>query len=121
MTMNIPPHSEQAEKAVLGSIMIDNKALVKVADFLVKDDFYFDKHALVFKACIDLFNEHTPIDLTTVNAKLADQKVIDKIGGISYVASLSEEVPTASHIYEYGMIVKNKSILRKLKIGRAHV
>lgn len=114
MSLPIPPNSEQAEKAVLGSILIDNKAIVKVAEFLQEEDFYNAKNALIYKACVDLFNEHSPIDITTVNAKLADQKVVEKIGGMGYIASLSEDVPTASHIYEYGMIVKNKSMLRKL-------
>lgn len=114
MSLLIPPNSEQAEKAVLGSILIDNKALVKIADFLKEEDFYYDKHSLIYKSCLELFNEHTPIDLTTLNARLADQKLIEKIGGISFIASLSEDVPTASHVYEYGMIVKNKSMLRKL-------
>jgi len=114
MAIQIPPNDEQAEKAVLGSILIDNKSLVKVADFLKEEDFYNDKNAQVFKAMLDLFNEHSPIDLTTLNAKLSDNKVLEKIGGISFVASLGEEVPTASHIYEYGTIVKTKSTLRKL-------
>lgn len=112
--LQIPPNSEQAERAVLGSIFIDSRALVKVADFLKVEDFYHDKHGLIYKVCLELFNAHTPIDLMTVNAKLADQKVLEKIGGIGYIASLVEDVPTASHIYEYGMIVKTKSTLRKL-------
>ena len=114
LSLLIPPNSEQADKAVLGSVLIDNRSLVKVADFLKDEDFYHDKHALIYKAFLDLFNEHTPIDLMTINARLSDQKVLEKIGGIGYLASLVEDVPTASHIYEYGMIVKTKSTLRKL-------
>ena len=114
MSLQIPPNSESAERAVLGSILIDNRSLVKVSEFLKDEDFYHDKHALVYQACLDLFNSHSPIDLTTINAKLSNQKVLEKIGGISFVASLAEDVPTSSHIYEYGMIVKTKATLRKL-------
>ncbi|MDF2378914.1 MAG: replicative DNA helicase [Candidatus Gracilibacteria bacterium] len=114
MALQLPPHSEEAEKAILGSIMIDNKSLVKVADFLKADDFYHDKHTIVFEACLELFNEHTPIDITTLNAKLSDKKVLEKLGGMTFLASLAEEVPTASHIYQYGTIVKTKSTLRRL-------
>jgi replicative DNA helicase len=112
--LQMPPNSEQAERAVLGSVIIDSKSLVKIADLLKAEDFYYDKHALIYKAYIDLFNSHTPIDLMTINAKLSDEKILEKIGGISFVASLAEDVPTASHIYEYAMIVKTKSTLRKL-------
>lgn len=114
MALQIPPHSEEAEKAVLGSIILDNKSLVKVADFLKPNDFYHDKHSLVFESCLELFNEHTPIDITTLNTKLSDKKVLEKLGGMSFIASLAEEVPTASHIYQYGTIVKTKSTLRRL-------
>lgn len=112
--LEVPPHSDQAEKAVLGSVLIDNRSLVKVADFLKPEDFYDERHALVFNACLGLFNTHRPIDLMTVTAKLSDEKMLDPIGGVSFLASLPEDVPTASHIYEYGMIVKTKSTLRKL-------
>lgn len=116
MDLKIPPNSEQAERAVLGSILIDNKSIVKVADFLKDEDFYHDKHAIIYKTCIELFNEHSPIDLTTINARLSDKKLLEKLGGISFVASLAEDVPTASHIFQYGQIVKGKSTLRKLII-----
>ncbi len=114
MALQIPPNSEQAEKALLGSVLIDNKSLVKVSEFLMPEDFYHDKHSLVYDVFVELFNEHTPIDLTTVIAKLADRKVLEKMGGAAFIASLAEEVPTSSHIYEYGQIVKTKSTLRKL-------
>ncbi|MGE3278617.1 MAG: replicative DNA helicase [Candidatus Altimarinota bacterium] len=112
--LQLPPNSEQAERAVLGSVIIDSKSLVKIADLLKAEDFYYDKHAKIYEVYIDLFNSHSPIDLMTINAKLSDGKLLEKIGGISFVAALAEDVPTASHIYEYAMIVKTKSTLRKL-------
>jgi replicative DNA helicase len=116
MEAYIPPHNEESEMSVLGSILLDSKSLVKVADFLHKEDFYFEKHQMIYEVCIDLFNSHTPIDLLTTTNKLKEKNQLKSIGGRAYIAQLTENVPTASHIYEYGMIVKNKSILRSLVI-----
>lgn len=117
MNLSVPPHSEESEMSVLGSILIDAKSLLKVADFLKVDDFYFEKHQMIFDACLDLFNSHSPIDMLTLSNKLEERKHLKKIGGRAYLAEVTEAVPTASHIYQYAMIVKNKSILRKLIIA----
>ncbi len=114
MDFQIPPHSEEAERAVLGSILIDQRSIIKIADFLRPEDFYVEKHGLTYQACLTLVNQHAPIDLMTLKTKLSDEKLLEKIGGMGFLASLTDDVPTASHIYEYGMIVKTKSTLRKL-------
>lgn len=113
-SLTVPPHSEEAERSVLGSLLIDSESFVKIGDVLRVDDFYFDIHRMVFESCLDLFNRHKPIDLLTLSNALTERGNIDKVGGSGFLAELASEVPSASHIYEYAMIVKSKSTLRRL-------
>jgi len=112
--VRIPPHNLEAEKSVLGSIMIEKNAIVKVADLITPEDFYYDTHALIYKIMTELFSRRAPIDLLTVGSALKDQGQFDAIGGQSYLQELCHEVLTASHIYQYALMVKQKSTLRKL-------
>lgn len=112
--LKVPPHSLEAEKCTLGSLLIDQEAILKVADFLKPEDFYYEKHALIYQAIADLFNKRTPIDLLTLSTALEDQQQLDQIGGSTYLAELTVEVPTASHIMQYALIIKRKSTLRRL-------
>jgi replicative DNA helicase len=117
----VPPHSEEAERSVLGSILLDSDSLTKVADFLKASDFYFDVNKIVYEACVALFNQHKPIDLLTLNNYLEDKKVLDDVGGSVFLAEIAEGVPSASHIYEYAAIVKSKATLRKLIVIGDHI
>lgn len=110
----VSPHSAEAERGVLGSILIDKDAILRIADLIAPTDFYEPRHEKVFAAALDLFQTGTPIDLLTLSQKLKDQKILKDIGGRAYLAELTEEFPTASHVFEYAKIVKQKSTLRKL-------
>lgn len=110
----IPPSSPEAEKATLGSILIDKEALVKVADFLKAEDFYYGQHGMIYQAMVDLYSKRMPIDLKILSTFLEDHGKLDEAGGASYLAELTLEVPTASHVLQYALIVKHKSTLRKL-------
>lgn len=110
----VPPHSLEAERGVLGSVLIEREALLKIADLLAADDFYDPRHALVFGAMLDLFHSHIPVDLVTLAQKLADQGQLKNVGGRAMLAELTEAVPTSAHIYEYAQITKQKSTLRRL-------
>jgi replicative DNA helicase len=110
----VAPHSLEAERGVLGSVLIEKESIIRIADLLSATDFYDPKHEKIFEAIIDLFSSHAPIDLLTLSQKLKDKKLLKTIGGRSYLAELTEETPTASHIIEYAKIVKEKSTLRKL-------
>jgi len=112
--VRIPPHNLEAEKSVLGSIMIEKNAIVKVADLITPEDFYYDTHALIYKIMTELFSRRAPIDLLTVGSALKDQGQFETIGGPGYLTELCNEVLTASHIYQYALMVKQKSTLRKL-------
>ncbi len=115
--LTLPPHSEEAERSVLGSVLLDSDSLTKIADFLKAEDFYFDTHKKVFNGYLHLFNNHKPIDLLTLSNYLEEQGLLDQIGGAVFLAELADGVPSASHIHEYASIVKSKSTLRRLIIA----
>ncbi len=110
----VPPHSLEAEKSTIGSILIDKDAISKISDFIKGEDFYHDAHRLIYEAMNDLYDKRIPIDLVTLTNILEERKELKIIGGASYLALLANEVPTATHIFQYATIVKQKSILRKL-------
>ncbi len=108
------PHSVEAERTVLGALLMDPEAIVKVSDLLMPEDFYDPIHRLVFQAIYELYQQHQVIDFVTVNSKLADAQKIQDIGGSAFLAELATSVPTSSHIYQYGQIVKTKSVHRRI-------
>jgi len=108
------PHSAEAERTVLGALLLDPEAIVKVSDLLVPEDFYDPVHRLIYQAITDLYQGHEPIDFVTVSSKLADVKKIQDIGGSGFLAELAATVPTSSHIYQYGQIVKTKAVHRRI-------
>ena len=112
--LKVAPYSEEAEQAVLGSILMDKESMIKVFDLLKGEDFYFEKHQILWELMVEHYNHHKPIDLLTVSNSLEEKKQLDNVGGLSYLAELSASVPSASHIYSYGILVKDKSTRRKM-------
>ncbi len=112
--VRIPPHNVEAERSVLGSIMIEKNAILKVADLLLPEDFYYDTHGTIYLAIQELFAKRSPLDVLTISSWLKDNSKLDEVGGQSYLESLCHEVLTASHVFQYALIVKQKSTLRKL-------
>ena len=110
----VPPHSIDAEKSTIGSILIDKDALIKISDLVSAEDFYHDAHRIIYQCIIELYEKRSPIDLVTLTSLLEDKKQLELIGGASYLASLAREVPTSSHIFQYASIVKEKALLRNL-------
>ena len=110
----IPPHSREAEQSFLGAILIDPEAMHKVADHVDEEMFYFDKHAAIYAAMMGLYARHEPIDLLSLGNRLEEMGKLEHIGGRSYLAELTNVVPTASNVAHYGDIVQKKSTLRKL-------
>ncbi len=120
VTGKIPPHSKEAEQSVLGSILIDSDAIIKVIDAIAVDDFYYDTHKMIYQAMVDLHNRHDPIDLLTLSNLLEERRQLETVGGPAYLAELTSVVPTATHVFKYAQIVKNKGVLRKMiKAGSA--
>ncbi len=110
----LPPQNIEAEKSLLGSLMIDQSAILKVADFLQPKDFYQDNHREIYQAMIELFEKRVPIDILSLSSKLREKGVLEKVGGRAYLGSCINLVPTASHILNYAKIVQQKRILRDL-------
>ncbi len=112
------PNAPEAERAVLGAMMLDKDAIIKIADFLEPVDFYHDHHRFIYEAALELFQRSEPVDLVTMASKLQSQEKLELIGGPEYLAELQNEVPLASHIFQYAQLVKNSATLRKLvKVG----
>jgi replicative DNA helicase len=112
--LRIPPHSIEGESSVLGGLLLDNSAWDRVGDLLVDSDFYRYEHRLIFGAVGALINATKPADVITVFEQLQSQGKADEIGGLTYLNSLAQYVPSASNIRRYAEIVRERSILRKL-------
>jgi replicative DNA helicase len=110
----IPPQSSDAEASLLGAILIDAEAIVKVADNVKDDDFYEEKHQHIYRAIINLYDNHVPIDILTLSNKLKEMGFFEAIGGASYLTELTNYVPTASNVHEYADIVAQKALRRRL-------
>lgn len=110
----IPPQSLEAEESVLGAMMIDNDAVVKVTDVLIADDFYNPVHGKIYGALLSLYERHQPVDVLSVTNKLKELNKLQEVGGSSYLTQLIDRLPTASHVDYYAKLVKEKKILRDL-------
>lgn len=112
--IKIPPQDIEAEKSLLGSLMLDKEAITKVADILHSEDFYKRNHQYIYQVVEDLFTRGEPIDLISVSSKLKERNQLENIGGTAYLTELINTVPTASHVMTYAKIVQKKRILRDL-------
>ncbi|TMG90537.1 MAG: replicative DNA helicase [Betaproteobacteria bacterium] len=112
--LKVPPHSIEAEQSVLGGLLLDNGAADRIADFLSGDHFYSDAHRLLYNAIMQLIGDNKPADVVTVAEALGSINKLDYIGGMSYLAALVENVPTAANIRRYAEIVHERAILRRL-------
>lgn len=110
----IPPQNLEAEKSLLGSILIDKDSMIKIADLIDIEDFYKTGHSMIFEVMLELYSKSEPIDVLTVANRLAEKGQLEQIGGRSYLVELSNSVPTASHIQQYAKIIRRKSTLRRL-------
>ncbi|BCX16210.1 MAG: replicative DNA helicase [Candidatus Parcubacteria bacterium] len=112
--IKLPPQDQEAEKSVLGSLMIDKNAISKIADLLSAQDFYSIAHQKIYQAILDLFNKNEPIDILSVSSVLKSKKELEEVGGASYLGELINIVPSSAHITHYAKIVREKRILRDL-------
>ncbi len=112
--VRVPPHSTEAEESVLGALLLDKDAIISVAEFLVANHFYHEKHQLVYSCMLDLFEQRTPIDVLTVSERLKQKRSLKSVGGSSFLAELVNKVPTAAHVEHYGKIVRDQATKRNL-------
>lgn len=114
MIERIPPQNIEAEQAVLGAMLIEKEAIVKVADFLKGSDFYRESHKIIFNAMLELYNRNEAVDMVTLTEALKKADKLEAVGGIAYITSLSGGVPTAANVVYHGKIVEEKALLRGL-------
>lgn len=114
MAARIPPQNIDAEKSVLGAILLDNEAGQEVSEILSPEDFYVENHSNIYRAFLDLLERGEPADLVTLTNELKVKGVLEKMGGATYLAELVEAVPTAANVLHYGKIVRDKSLLRRV-------
>lgn len=117
----IPPQNIEAEASLIGSILLDQEALIKVADVVHADDFYEKKHQHIFEAILMLYEGRSAIDVLTLSNKLDEIKKLQSIGGSAYLTELVNNVPSAAHVTEYAKIVSQKSTLRRLIHASAEI
>ena len=112
--LRVPPHSIEGESSVLGGLLLDNAAWDRVGDILMDGDFYRYEHRLIYSAIGALVNASKPADVITVFEHMQNQGRAEEIGGLAYLNSLAQYVPSASNIRRYAEIVRDRSLLRKL-------
>jgi len=110
----VPPHSIEAEKSLLGCLMLDKNAVIKVIDFIKPADFYHTHHQEIYQACQELFERGEPIDLLSVANRLKEKDKLKEIGGHAYLTELINCIPTATNVLHYAKIVQKNKILRDL-------
>lgn len=110
----IPPQDLTAEQALLGALLIKPRSLPEVADLVAAEHFYAEKHRLIYQAMLEIDKRNEPIDLVTLTSYLKANKILDQIGGSSYLAELVNLVPSAANLKRYGDIVAKKAALRQL-------
>ena len=110
----LPPQNLEAERACLGSMLLDREAIEVAIDLLRDEDFYSQQHKIIYNSILDLYNRSAPVDIITLNDHLKGTDELDKAGGVVYISSLLDEVPTSANIEYYAKIVEQKSLLRKL-------
>ena len=113
-TSKIPPQNIDAEASLLGAVLIDSDAIVKIADTVKSSDFYDERHKQIFEQVRNLYDKHSPIDVLTLTDQLRSAGYLDTVGGAAYLTELTNYVPTAAHVEQYADIVAQKALRRRL-------
>lgn len=112
--LRVPPQNVEAERSLLGGLLTEDGALLKVLEILEPEFFYKEAHKIIYNAILDLFERNEPQDLVTVHNHLKSKGLISKVGGAAYLAELTDTLPLGPNIVHYARIVRDKAILRKL-------
>jgi len=119
--VKVPPQNVEAERAVIGGLLIDPDAANKVIEFLQSEDFYRENHKVIFDAIVSLYQKNEPADIVTVTNELRSLGTLEKAGGASYLSAIVDSTPTAANIVHYAKIVHEKAILRRLITGATEI
>lgn len=112
--LKVPPHSIEAEQAVLGGIMLDNNTWERVEDVVSDNDFYRHDHRLIFRAINKLSERNQPFDVVTLSEQLDKEGVLEQVGGLTYLAELARNIPSVANIRAYAQIIRERATLRQL-------
>ncbi|RKY39446.1 MAG: replicative DNA helicase, partial [Candidatus Omnitrophota bacterium] len=115
----IPPQNIEAEMAVLGAMLINEEAILEVIEIVGEEDFYKEEHRIIFSSIVSLFDARKKADILTVSEELSRKKLLEKVGGATYLTTLADFVPSSINVGYYARIVREKGILRSL-INNAH-
>ena len=110
----VPPHDLEAEQAIIGSMLTDKDAVISTIEVLKPNDFYREDNKTIYESMLNLYNRAEPIDVITVKAELESMGKLEQIGGLEYLVSLPEKVPTTANAIKYIKIVEEKATLRRL-------
>ncbi|HYH03784.1 MAG TPA: DnaB-like helicase N-terminal domain-containing protein, partial [Bacillota bacterium] len=110
----IPPQNIDAERSTLGSMLLDKEAINNVVELLKPEDFYREAHRVIFEVVVHLSGKGEPVDIITVSEELKQRNMLEKVGGIAYLTSLANAVPTAANAVHYAKIVEEKALLRSI-------
>ena len=119
--LRIPPHSLEAEAALLGSIMPRQDVIYEVMDIVTPASFYFEKHKTIFETMMELFGKHAPIDILSLSSRLKEKEILERVGGGSFLAELSSSVPSSANAKHYAEIVMKKYMMRELIGASEHL
>lgn len=117
--LKVPPHSIEAERSVLGGLMLDDNAWDTISSAVSAEDFYRSDHRIIFRCMADLVERNKPLDIITISEALEDVGELENVGGLAYISDLASSTPTASNIRAYAEIVCERSTVRNL-ISVAH-
>ncbi len=112
--VKIMPQNLQAERSVLGSILIDDNAVFEVTEFLRSEHFYLEKHQDIYDAVMKIFEKRDPIDIITLPTQLKNMNLLEKVGGVSYLTELVNETPTSANVKSYAKLIKTSYTKREL-------
>jgi replicative DNA helicase len=119
--VGIPPHDIEAERSVLGALLIDSDAIVKIVEYLRSKHFYRNSHTLVYEAILNLYEKREPADLITVPDELKRLDALEKVGGVAYLTDLVNSVPTAANVEHYARIIRDHAVRRALIHSAAEI
>jgi replicative DNA helicase len=112
--MRVPPQNIEAEQSLLGGLLVDAESMNKVADIIGSADFYRDSHTKIFALITDLYERNDAIDMITISSLARDRGILEGIGGVTYLNTLVDLMPSSANIAHYAKMVKEKSLLRRL-------
>lgn len=117
----LPPQNIEAEQSLLGCLLLDKEAIFKIIDIIQAEDFYHNNHKFIFESMLDLFNNQEPIDIVTLSNRLEEKKMIQNVGGRTYLAQLSNTVATSANTTYYANLIQKKATLRRLQVSASEI